>query len=189
MHILSVFFSLLFTSYFVAAAPEGYLESQVDLDTSSFNRFSSVDDGGLSDNLDKLTAGKQRPYIFNNANPEPFLILSENSDCSPPNGNQIPNSKRRTKRQSSDMCKFDSLVRSGPKDKPKSSPSTIGQEEDIEQPSAQPESHASPVTQPMHDRNKCEDDVMNIPVCGSLRNVYLDRAVGPWVLLICHLCK
>ena len=189
---LSLFFSLLFTSCSVAAAPEGYLDSQVGLDTSSLTSFSSPDDVGLSGNIDELAEGKQRSYLFNNnANPEPFLISNENNDCSRPNGNQIPNNKRRSKRQSSDMCQFDSLVRSGPKNKPKTSPgtSTSGQEGNIEQPSTQPESKAIPITQPMQDRNNCDDDVMNTPVCGSLRNVYLDRAVGPWTLLMCHLCK
>lgn len=90
----------------------------------------------MSGNTDELAEGKQRSYLFNNnANPEPFLISNENNDCSRPNGNQIPNSKRRSKRQSSDMCQFDSLVRSGPKNKPKTSPgtSTSGQEGNIEQ--------------------------------------------------------
>lgn len=189
MHILSVLFSLLFISCSVAEAPEGYLDSQVGLDNSLFTSFSSPEDFGMSGNFDELAEGKQRSSLSNNADPEPFFISSENSDCSPHNGNQIPNSKRRSKRQSSDMCQFGSFVRSGPGTKPKSSPSINGQEGEIEQPVTQPDSKAGPVTQPMQDRSKCDDDVMNIPVCGSLRNVFFTRAVGPWTLLICHLCK
>lgn len=189
MHILSVLFSLLFTSCSVVGAPEGYLDSQVGLENSPFTSFSSPADVGMSGNFDELAEGKQRSYLSNNADPEPFFISSENSDCSPHNGNQIPNSKRRSKRQSSDMCQFDSFVRSGPRNKPKTSPSINGQEGKIEQPVTQPDLKASPVTQPLQDRSKCDDDVMSIPVCGSLRNVFFTRAVGPWTLLICHLCK
>lgn len=189
MHILSVLFSLLFTSCSVAGAPEGYLDSQVGLDNSPFASFSSPGDVGMSGNFDDLAKGNQRSYLSNNADPEPFLISSEDSDCSPYNGNLIPNSKRRNKRQSSEMCRFDSFVRSGPRNKPKTSPSINGQEGKIEQPVIQPDSKAGPVTQPMQDRSKCNDDVMNIPVCGSVRNVLFTRAVGPWTLLICHLCK
>lgn len=172
----------------MTGASEEYLDSQVGLDNSPFTSFSSPGDVGMSGN-DELERGKQRSYLFNNANPEPFFISSEKSDCSPQNGNQIPNSKRRSKRQSSDMCQFDSFVRSGHRTKPKTPPSINGQEGKIEQSVTQPDSKAGPVTPPMQDRSKCDDDVMNIPVCGSLRNVYFDRAVGPWTLLICHLCK
>lgn len=186
---LSLFFLLLFTGCSVAAALEGYLGSQVGLDTSSLTSFSSPENVGSSENVDEIAEGKQRSYLFSNANPEPFLISSENDDCSRSNGDQNPNSKRQSKRQSSDMCQFDSFVGSGPKNKPKTSQSSSGQEGNIEQPSTQPDLKSVPVTQPVQDRNNCDDDVMNIPVCGSLRNVYLDRAVGPWTLLICHLCK
>lgn len=183
MHMLSVLFSLLFACCSVAGALEFYLDSQVGLDDSPFTGFSSPGNVGMSGNVDDLAEGS---YLFNNADPEPFVI---SSDCSSQNGNQIPNSKRRSKRQSSDMCQFDSLVRSGSRNKPTTSPSINGQEGKIDQPVIQPDSKADPDTQPMQDRSKCDDDVMNIPVCGSLRNVYLDRAVGPWTLLICHLCK
>lgn len=189
MHILSVLFSLLLPRCSVAGAPEGYLGSQVGLDNSPFTGFSSAGDVEMSGNVDELAEGKQISYLFNNADPEPFFISSEKSDCSPQNDNQIPNSKRRGKRQSSDMCQLDYFVRSGPGNKPKTSPSINGLEGNIEQPVTQPDSKAGPVTQPMQDRSKCNDDVMNIPVCGSLRNVFLTRAVGPWTLLICHLCK
>lgn len=153
MHILSVLFSLLFTSCSVAGAPEGYLDSQVGLDNSPFTSFSSPGDVGMSGNFDELAEGKQRSYLSNNAVPEPFYISSENSDCSPHNGNQIPNCKRRSKRQSSDMCQFDSFVRSGPRNKPKSSPSINGQEGKLEHPVTQPDSKAGPVPQPMQDRS------------------------------------
>lgn len=189
MHIFFVLFSLLFTSRSVAEAPEGYLDSQVGLDDSLFTSFSSPDDFGMSGTFDELAEGKQRSSFSNYADSEPSLISSENSDCSPHNGNQIPNSKRRSKRQSSEMCQVDSFIRSGPRNKPKTSPSINGQEGEIEQPVTQPDSKTVPVIQPMQDRSKCDDDVMNIPVCGSLRNVFLNRAVGPWTLLICHLCK
>lgn len=121
---LTLFFSLLFTSRSVAAAPEGYLGSQVGLDTSSLISFSSPNNIGLSGNVDELAEGKQRSFFFNNANPEPFLISGGDNGCSRPNGNQIPNSKRRSKRQSSEICPFNSFVRSGPNNKPKTSPST-----------------------------------------------------------------
>lgn len=188
---LSLSFSLLFTSCSIATAPEGYLGSQVGLNLPSLTSFSSPDRAGLSGDVVELGEGKQRSYLFNNANPEPFLISNEDNDCSRSNGNQKLNSKRRSKRQSSDMCPFDSFIHSGHKNKPKPPPSasTKGQEGDIEQPSTQLDSKPVPVTQPIQDRNNCDDDVMNVPVCGSLRNIYLDRAVGPWTLLICHLCK
>lgn len=189
IQILCVLFSLLFTSYSVAGAPEGYLDSEFGLDDSPFASLSSLGDVGVSGNFDELATGKQRSYLSNNADPEPFFNASEDSDCSPYNGNLRPNSKWRNKRQSSDMCRSDSFVGSGPRNKPKTSQIKTGQEGEILQPVIQPYSKAGPVTQPMQDRSKCDDDVMNIPVCGSVRNVLFTRAVGPWTLLICHLCK
>lgn len=189
---LTLFFSLLcIHKPFGCSSPRRLLDSQVGLGTSSLISFSSPDDVGLSGNVDELAEGKQRSFFFNNANPEPFLISDGDNSCSRPNGNQIPNSKRRSKRQSSEICPFNSFVRSGPNNKPKTFPSTStsGQEGDMEQLSTQPDSKPVPVTQPVQDRNNCDDNVINIPIYGSLRNVYFNRAVGPWTLLICHLCK
>ena len=189
---LTLFFSLLcIHKPFGCSSPRRLLDSQVGLGTSSLISFSSPDDVGLSGNVDELAEGKQRSFFFNNANPEPFLISDGDNSCSRPNGNQIPNSKRRSKRQSSEICPFNSFVRSGPNNKPKTFPSTStsGQEGDMEQLSTQPDSKPVPVTQPVQARNNCDDNVINIPIYGSLRNVYFNRAVGPWTLLICHLCK